>query len=339
MTDLRSDTVTRPTEAMRRAMFDAPVGDDVFGEDPSVFALEEKICAVFGTEAAVFTPTATMSNQIAIKLHTQPLDEVICDRTAHIYNYEVGGYAFHSGCSIRYIQGDRGVFTAEDVLRNINPDDVHKPVTRLVNIENTVNRGGGRIYPMDTLREISAVCTAQGLRLHLDGSRLFNALIASGEPATAFGALFDTITLCFSKGLGCPAGSILTGRKAHMAQARRIRKVMGGGMRQSGVLAAAALYALDYHVQRLADDHACAARLGSVLGTLPYVSALLPVETNILIFQLSDHINDQHFIQHLAEHDIHAFGIGDNWVRFVTHLDISDAMIGHTCDALRAYQG
>lgn len=339
MIDLRSDTVTRPTEAMRKAMFDAAVGDDVFGEDPSVFALEEKICQLFGTEAAVFTPTATMSNQIAIKLHTQPLDEIICDRTSHIYNYEVGGYAFHSGCSIRYIQGDRGVFTAEDVLRNINPDDVHKAVTRLVNIENTVNRGGGRIYPLHTLEEISAVSRSRGLRVHLDGSRLFNAIVASGTPADAYGRLCDTITLCFSKGLGCPAGSILTGNKAHMAQARRIRKVMGGGMRQSGVLASAALYALDHHVGRLADDHALASAIGAELAELAYVTELLPVETNIVIFHLAGHIDDQAFISHLAERDIHAFAIGDNWVRFVTHLDISGEMLSPVTEALRSFRG
>lgn len=339
MIDLRSDTVTRPTEAMRKAMFDAAVGDDVFGEDPSVFALEEKICRFFGTEAAVFTPTATMSNQIAIKLHTQPLDEIICDRTSHIYNYEVGGYAFHSGCSIRYIQGDRGVFTAEDVLRNINPDDVHKPITRLVNIENTVNRGGGRIYPLETLEEISTLCRSRGLRVHLDGSRLFNAIVASGTPADAYGRLCDTITLCFSKGLGCPAGSILTGKREHMAQARRIRKVMGGGMRQSGVLASAALYALDHHVSRLADDHALAAAIGNVLTELAYVSEVLPVETNIVIFRLAGHIDDQAFIAHLAEHAVHAFAIGDNWVRFVTHLDISEDMRTPITEALRSFRG
>ena len=337
MIDLRSDTVTRPTPAMRAVMAQAEVGDDVFGEDPSILDLEARVCALFGTEEAVFTPTATMSNQIALKLHTQPLDEIICDRTSHIYNYEVGGYAFHSGCSIRYIVGDRGVFDAGQVLKNINPEDVHKPITRLVNIENTCNRGGGRIYPLSDIREIRQVCDAHALRLHMDGSRVFNALVASGISADTYGALFDTITLCFSKGLGCPAGSVLTGKRAHMTQARRIRKVMGGGMRQAGVLAAAATYALQHHIDRLRDDHAIAQVIGATLASLPYVSEMLPVETNIVIFRLADDIDDAAFIAHLAERQIHAFAIGDQWVRFVTHLDITPDMLAPIQAALRAF--
>lgn len=338
MIDLRSDTVTKPTIAMRSAMAQAQVGDDVFGEDPSILALESKICQLFGTEAAVFTPTATMSNQIAIKLHTQPLDEIICDRTSHIYNYEVGGYAFHSGCSIRYVEGDRGVFSADDVRKNINPDDVHKAVTRLVNIENTSNRGGGRIYPLADIQAIKTVCTEYDMRLHMDGSRAFNALVASGVSADVYGAVFDTITLCFSKGLGCPAGSILTGRRSHMLQARRIRKVMGGGMRQAGVLAAAALYALEHHVDRLAEDHAFAHALGEQLRALSYVHQILPVETNIVIFQLDSAVRDTDFIQHLAQHNIHAFAIGDQWVRFVTHLDITADMHAPIMQALQVFK-
>lgn len=337
--DLRSDTVTKPTQAMRTAIAQAQVGDDVFGEDPAIRALEEKICQLFGTEAAVFTPTATMSNQIAIKLHTHPLDEIICDRTAHIYNYEVGGYAFHSGCSIRYVEGDRGVFTAEDVRKNINPDDVHKAITRLVNIENTCNRGGGRVYPLADIHAIKAVCDAHQLRLHMDGSRAFNAMVAAGVTADDYGAVFDTITLCFSKGLGCPAGSILTGRRDQMVQARRIRKVMGGGMRQAGVLAAAALYALDHHVERLAEDHALAHQIGEQLQTLTYVEEILPVETNIIIFKLAAPISDEAFIQHLAQHGILAFAIGENWVRFVTHLDITTDMHAPIMEALQAFRG
>jgi threonine aldolase len=322
MIDLRSDTVTKPSAAMRAFMMEAEVGDDVFGEDPSINALEEKVCALFGTEAAMFAPTATMSNQIALKILTHPLDEIICDRTSHIYNYEVGGYAFHSGCSIRYLQGERGIFTAEDVIKNINPEDVHKSITRLVSLENTSNRGGGKTYPIATIRAIKQVCDNNNLFLHLDGSRVMNAIVASGDNPQEYGQLFDTITICFSKGLGCPMGSVLTGKKIHMDKARRVRKVFGGGMRQAGIMAAAAIYALDNNVQRLADDHTLAQQIASVLTTMPYVSEMLSVETNIVIFRLQENVSDNMFIAHLAQHDIHAFAIGDNWVRFVTHLDI-----------------
>lgn len=337
MIDLRSDTVTKPTVQMRAVMAAAEVGDDVFIEDPTILRLEQRICEMFGTEMALFTPTATMSNQIAIKILTQPLDEIICDRTSHIYSYEVGGYAFHSGCSIRYVEGDRGVFSTDDVLCNINPIDVHKPITRLVSLENTVNRGGGRVYPMPVIREIAEVCRAQELRLHLDGSRLFNAHVAGGDPLQAYGAMFDTITLCFSKGLGCPVGSILTGKKQHLDKARRIRKVMGGGMRQAGIMAAAALYALDHHIDRLADDHKLAQQAGSQLQTLGYVEELLPVETNIVIFKLRNNVSDTAFIEHLDKHGIKAFAIGGNWVRFVYHLDIDAQMAPRIAQALAEF--
>lgn len=332
--DLRSDTVTKPSVEMRAAMASAQVGDDVFMEDPSILELEQKICEMFGTEMALFTPTATMSNQIALKILTHPLDEIICDRTAHIYSYEVGGYAFHSGCSIRYVEGDRGVFSAIDVIKQINPDDVHKPITRVVSIENTVNRGGGRIYPIETIAEIAAVCREKGLSFHLDGSRLFNALVASGADAKQFGELFDTITLCFSKGLGCPAGSILTGKAIHLQKARRVRKVMGGGMRQAGVLAAAGLYALEHNISRLAEDHQRAAETGNALNKLSYVESVLPVETNIVIFRLRENISDEKFIQYLNHLGIKAFAIGDNWVRFVFHLDIISGMEEKIASAL-----
>ena len=335
--DLRSDTVTQPTAAMRAFMLKAPVGDDVFGEDPSILELEQKICSLFGTDAAMFTPTATMSNQIAIKLLTQPLDEVICDRTSHIYSYEVGGFAFHSGCSVRYLFGERGVFTAADVAANINPDDVHKPITRMVNIENTVNRGGGKIFPLTEITSIHAVCKAQGLKMHLDGSRLFNAMVAAGTNAKDYGKLFDTITLCFSKGLGAPVGSVLTGKKEHLDKARRIRKVFGGGMRQAGIMAAGCIYALNHHIDRLAEDHLMARRIEQKVVSLAYVETILPVETNIIIFRLKQGINDTHFIDHLAQHDIHAFAIGDNWVRFVTHLDIHPEMESAIYSALENF--
>ncbi len=338
MIDLRSDTVTKPTAAMRNYMMQASVGDDVFGEDPSINALEAKVCKLFGTEAALFTPTATMSNQIAIKILTQPLDEIICDRTAHIYSYEVGGYAFHSGCSIRYINGERGILTANDILNNINPEDVHKPITSLVCLENTANRGGGKIFPLHTMQSIQNVCTSNNLKLHLDGSRVMNALVASGDNAAEYGKLFDTITICFSKGLGCPMGSVLTGKKVYMDKARRVRKVFGGGMRQAGIMAAACIYGLDNHVERLAEDHAHAKQIENTLLQLSYINGILSVETNIVIFRLAENINDKDFIQYLAKNDIHAFAIGDNWVRFVTHLDVNAEQIEQVNTTLKNYK-
>jgi len=328
--DLRSDTFTKPSPEMRAFMLNAEVGDDVFGEDPTINELENKICKLFGTEAAMFTPTATMSNQIALKILTNPLDEIICDRTAHIFNYEVGGYAFHSGCSIRYLEGDRGVFTADSVSNNINAEDVHKTITKLVSIENTSNRGGGKIFPLTEIENIKKVCDKNQLYLQLDGSRLFNALVETKENASVYGNLFDTITLCFSKGLGCAFGSVLTGKNIHLKKARRIRKVFGGGMRQAGIMAAGCIYALDNNIDRLRQDHQLAKYIEQQLMLCNFVSEILPVETNIIIFKLHDNINDISFIEHLAQNDIHAFAIGDNWVRFVTHLDISADMAEHT---------
>jgi len=328
--DLRSDTITKPSPEMRAFMLNAEVGDDVFGEDPTINELENKICKLFGTEAAMFTPTATMSNQIALKILTNPLDEIICDRTAHIYNYEVGGYAFHSGCSIRYLEGERGVFTADSVSKNINAEDVHKTITKLVSIENTSNRGGGKIFPLTEIENIKKVCDKNQLYLQLDGSRLFNALVETKENASVYGNLFDTITLCFSKGLGCAFGSVLTGKNIHLKKARRIRKVFGGGMRQAGIMAAGCIYALDNNIDRLRQDHQLAKYIEQQLMLCNFVSEILPVETNILIFKLHDNINDISFIEHLAQNDIHAFAIGDNWVRFVTHLDITADMAEHT---------
>ena len=328
--DLRSDTFTKPSAEMKEYMLKAEVGDDVFGEDPTINELENKICKMFGTEAAMFTPTATMSNQIALKLLTNPLDEIICDRTAHIYNYEVGGYAFHSGCSIRYLEGERGIITADAISKNINPEDVHKTITKLVSLENTANRGGGKIYPTAEIENIKKVCDTNQLNLHLDGSRLFNALVETKEDASVYGKLFDTITLCFSKGLGCAFGSVLTGKNIHLKKARRIRKVFGGGMRQAGIMAAGCIFALENNIDRLRQDHQLAKYIEQQLMMCNFVSDILPVETNIIIFKLHDNINDGSFIEHLAQNNIHALAIGNNWVRFVTHLDISADMTEHT---------
>ncbi len=321
--DLRSDTITKPTDQMRAFMMHAEVGDDVFGEDPSINLLEERIKEIFGTEAAVFCPSATMANQIAIKLLTQPLDEIICDRSSHIYNYEVGGYAFHSGCSIRYLNGDRGVFTAQDVADNINPDDVHKTITSLVSIENTVNRGGGKIFPLKAIREIAGLCREKNIHLHMDGSRLFNAMVATGDKGTDFGKELDTISICLSKGLGCPVGAVLTGKDVYLSKARRIRKVFGGGLRQAGILAAAGLYALDHHLERLAEDHHLARILYDAAMQCKYIESIMEPETNILIFKLKSEINDESYINYLASKGVKAFTIGGNQVRFVTHLNVS----------------
>src|ERR1700761_2012732 len=253
--DLRSDTVTRPTPAMLDAMMTARVGDDVFGEDPSINQLEKMAAGLFGMDAAVYCPSGTMSNQIAIKCHTQPGDEVICEKSSHVYIYEGGGIAFNSGSQVRALDGDRGRITAEQVSQAINPDDVHRARTSLVSLENTCNRGGGSCYDIEEIKKIRQVCSDHQLKLHLDGARLFNALVATGQTAAEYGEVFDSISICLNKGLGCPIGSILMGPAPYIRQARRVRKVFGGGMRQAGFMAAAGIYALHNNIDRLAADH------------------------------------------------------------------------------------
>lgn len=331
MTDFRSDTVTRPTDGMRRAMMDAKVGDDVFGEDPSVNALQEKISALFGMEAALFCPSGTMTNQIAIKVHTQPGDEVVCADNAHVYVYEGGGIARNSGSQARVLQGDRGRITAGQVLQAINPDDVHKPHTSLVCLENTANRGGGSCYDFEEIKKIKEVCKAHSLKLHLDGARLFNALIAKNETPEQYGKIFDSISICLSKGLGCPVGSVLLGTKDFIARARRVRKVFGGGMRQAGFLAAAGIYALNHHVGRLAEDHTHAVKIAETLGQTDFIGEILPVETNILIFEVKGKYTAATLAQKLKENNILVIPISANQIRIVTHLDISDEMTEDTC--------
>ena len=327
MIDLRSDTVTRPTPEMLQAMFSARVGDDVLKDDPTVNALEEKISTLFGTEAALFCPSGTMSNQIAIKVHTRPGDEVICHKLSHVYYYEGGGIAFNSGSSVCLLEGDHGRITAEDVEAHVNPDDIHRPVTRLVSVENTMNKGGGAIYDFNELKKIGGVCKLHGLGYHLDGARLFNALVETKESPRLYGELFDSISICLSKGLGAPVGSLLLGSKTFIKQASRVRKVMGGGMRQSGYLAAAGIYALDNHIERLKEDHHRARLIGEELKKLSYVEEVFPVETNILIFKLNDKMKDTHFINKLAEQDIHAVIFSPQTIRFVTHLDFTNEMM------------
>lgn len=333
--DYRSDTVTRPTPGMKAAMDAAPVGDDVFGEDPSVNALEARSAALFGMEAGLFCPSGTMTNQIAIRVHCRPGDEVICDWSAHIYQYEGGGIAANSGASVRLLNGDRGRVSAKMVQEAINPDDVHKPRTALVSLENTSNRGGGSCYELSDLKAIRQVCDANGLPLHLDGARLFNALVAKGQSPMEMGQVFHTISVCLSKGLGSPVGSVLLGPKDFIHKARRVRKLFGGGMRQAGSIAAAGSYALDHHVERLAEDHHRAALLAEVLAQQSWVKAVLPVETNILIFEVADTHNAPELVAAFKEKGILAYAIAPTQVRLVTHLDISEKMINETISIFR----
>lgn len=325
--DLRSDTVTRPTPGMLEAMLHAQVGDDVFREDSTVTALENRLAADFGVEAGIFCPSGTMTNQIAIKMHTQPADEVICDKTAHVYVYEGGGIAFNSGCQVRTLEGDRGRITAAQVTSSINPDDVHRACTRLVCLENTANRGGGSCYDFQEIQAIREVCDRHGLVLHLDGARIYNALIHKEETTKQYGKVFDSISICLSKGLGCPVGSVLVGRKKDIDRARRIRKVFGGGMRQAGYLAAAGLYALDNHVDRLVEDHKHAVQLAEALRERDFVGDILPVETNIVIFTVKGRYSAASLAEALRGHDIFTVAIAPTQIRMVTHLDISTDMV------------
>lgn len=321
--DLRSDTLTKPSVGMREAMYAAPLGDDVFGEDPTVNALEEKIAALFGKEAALFCPSGTMTNQIAIRLHTGPQKEVICHQHSHIYLYEGGGIMANSMASVKLLTGDFGKITASQVAESINPDDVHAPETTLVSLENTMNKGGGSIYTLDEVRPIQALCQEKGLKLHLDGARLFNALVETGDAPADWGNLFDTISICLSKGLGCPIGSVLLGTKVDIKRARKVRKVFGGGMRQAGFLAAAGIYALDHQVVRLKEDHRRARSLGEFLMKAPYVVEVLPVATNIVIARLEG-ISPENYLQELSSKGIKGVKFGKDLVRFVTHLDFGD---------------
>lgn len=335
--DLRSDTVTKPTPAMLEAMFHAEVGDDVYGEDPSVNALEQKVANLFGKEAALFCPSGTMTNQIAIRILTQPQEEVICDRMAHIYNYEAGGIMANSHASVRLIHSSYGKFTPEDILENINPDDIHFPTTALVALENTVNKGGGCYYNAIEIEAISKLSKEKGLKMHLDGARIFNALVATGEKAEIHGKYFDTISVCFSKGLGAPVGSALLGTKEHIKKAKRVRKLFGGGMRQAGYLATAAIYALDNHIERLADDHRRAKILAETLAQLPCVAQVVPVYTNIVIFQLIDSLSPTDFSAWLKAQGILANPFSKQSIRMVTHLDFDDAMLEKVVKVLKSY--
>jgi threonine aldolase len=334
MIDYRSDTVTRPTKRMLEAMFSAPVGDDVFGEDPSINELEKLAADMFGMEAALFCPSGTMTNQIAIKCHTQPGDEVICDVNSHIYQYEGGGIAFNSGSSVKLIYGDRGRINASLVKESINADDVHKARTTLVSLENTSNRGGGSCYELDDIKAIRQVCDENGLMLHLDGARLFNALVAKGQSAKDYGQLFHSISICLSKSLGCPVGSLLLGSREFIKKARRIRKVFGGGMRQAGYLAAAGIYALNNHIDRLQEDHKHTKMLAEALQKKDIVEEVYPVETNIIIFKLKPGLTPVALVEKMKQKDIYWYAISPTQVRIVVHLDITPEMIDKTIKAI-----
>ena len=333
--DLRSDTVTKPTKGMLEAMLQAKTGDDVYKEDPTVNALEERLSTMFGMDQALFFPTGTMANQTAIKLHTNPGDQIICDSNAHIYHYEGGGASFNSGVSCKLIQGQGGMFTAEQVEEAINPPDFyHSPLTALVEIENTANRGGGSCWDFEEIKKIREVCSQNDLGLHLDGARFWNALVAKKESAKDYGQMFDTISVCLSKGLGCPIGSVLIGKKELMKDAIRIRKILGGGMRQVGYLAAAGLYALDHHIDRLAEDHKKAKELETVLKSLEIVKFVQKVETNIIIFELKNRADESSFLNYLSERHINRSGMGSGKLRIVTHLDYTDDMHASVLDIL-----
>lgn len=335
--NLISDTVTKPTPGMLNAMMSAKVGDDVFGEDPTVNELEVKAATLFGKEAALYCPSGTMTNQIAIKTHTNPLDEVICDHYSHIYQYETGGYAFNSGVAINLIEGKNGKITASQVEQAIKPLYDWLPKSRLVVLENTCNKGGGSYYTIDEIKPIQHICTERGLKLHLDGARLFNALVETQESTLDVGSFFDSISICLSKGLGAPVGSLLIGTLSFIREARRFRKVMGGGMRQAGYLAAAGIYALDHHVERLKTDNAQAKQIGEVLAEMSYVKKVRPVRSNIVIFDLEERYTAETFLARLKENGILASAFGPQTVRFVTHLDINAAMIDQTLTTLKQF--
>lgn len=327
MINLISDTVTKPTPEMLKHMMAAEVGDDVFKVDPSVNHLQSKLADMFGMEAGLFCPSGTMTNQIAIKVHTQPLDELICDHYSHVYQYETAGYSFNSGIGVNLIKGSNGKITVDQIRKAIKPVHDWLPISKLVVLENSCNKGGGSYYHLEEIKPITALCKKRNLKLHLDGARLFNVLVETNESTQDVGSCFDSISICLSKGLGAPVGSVLLGTKEFITQARRFRKVMGGGMRQAGYMAAACTYALNHHIDRLKEDNQRAKTLGAILEKQTYVSSVRPVQTNIVIFDLIKGITAEDYIGQLEKFGILASPFGPNTVRFVTHLDITQDMI------------
>ena len=339
MIDLRSDTVTRPTSGMLEFMMNSPVGDDVYGEDPTVNQLQDRMAAMFGMEAALFCPSGTMCNQIAIRINTQPQDQVICDEQSHIYLYEGGGIAAHSMVSVRLVKGDYMRISPEQVEKNINIDNPHFPRTKLVSLENTCNKGGGSYYSIADVAAISEVCKNNDLRLHIDGARLFNALVATGDNPADYSRYVDTISICLSKGLGAPVGSILLGSKEAIKHALRVRKMFGGGMRQAGYLAAAGLYALDHHISRLAEDHDHARKIGVALAKCDWIAELMPVHTNIICFKPNPEIGGVDAMgNYLHKEGIKFSTFGEGYMRFVTHLGITAEMVDRVCETLTTFE-
>lgn len=322
--ELRSDTFTLPTPGMRDAMFSAPLGDDVFGEDPSVLALESKLANMFHKEAALFCPSGTMSNQMAISATVSKGQEVICDELSHIYLYEGGGIMANAGASVKLLKGDLGRLTKSQIEAAISPDDIHACESAMVSLENTVNKGGGSVYSSESLDEISNFCKKKEIPLHLDGARIFNAMAVTGQIPSQFGAWFDSISICLSKGLGAPVGSVLVGNEAFIKKAKRIRKRLGGGWRQAGMLAAAGIYALDHQVERLQEDHQRAKAISEICSTLPWVESTLPVVTNIVIVKIREGLNSTIKVAELAQKGIKCSPFGAEYIRFVTHLGFDD---------------
>jgi threonine aldolase len=335
--DLRSDTVTRPSPGMRAAIANAEVGDDVLGDDPTVNRLQERMAAMLGKEAALFVPSGSMANQVSIRSVCEPGDEIIIDETTHSYNYEAAGPAALSGVSMRIIPGQRGIFNAAQVEAAVRPLNAHFPHSRLVIIENTNNRGGGSIWPLETVADIRPVADRHGLHLHMDGARLMNACVATGRKPTEYTRHVDSVSLCFSKGLGAPVGSIVAGPQPFVTRCHRFRKMFGGGMRQAGILAAAALYALDHNIERLTEDHAHARRLAEAIAELPGIR-LDPrtVETNILIFEIDPRLaTAADFVARLHAQGVWILATAPNKARAVTHLDVSAAQIDHAINVFR----
>ena len=323
--DLRSDTVTVPSKGMLEFMMDSNVGDDVYGEDPTVNQLQNKVASIFGKDVGMFFPSGTMANQTAIKLHTNPGEQIICDKYSHIYNYEGGGASFNSGVSFNLINGERGMFNAKQAADSINPKDFyHSPLSSLIAVENTTNKGGGACWNINELKQIKKIAKLNNLGMHLDGARIWNALIANGDNPLEIGKIFDTISVCLSKGLGCPIGSVLIGDKNIMNNALRIRKILGGGMRQAGYLANAGLYALDNNIERLSEDHKKAKEIGEVLMKSKFIKSVEKIETNIVIFQLQEDINEFSFIKKLNKLNIKLISMGSNKLRLVTHLNYTN---------------
>ncbi len=334
--NLTSDTVTKPSKAMLEFMMQAEVGDDVFRTDPSVNNLESYTVDMFGMEAALFCPSGTMANQIAIKAHTNALDEMICHKLSHVYLYELGGYAFNSGIAVELLDGPHGKITADQIKKVIKPEADWLPNSKLVVLENTANKAGGSYYNLDEIKPISKLCKEENLALHLDGARLFNALVETGESTKDVGAEFDSISICISKGLGAPVGSVLIGKKTFIAKARKLRKMMGGGMRQAGYLAAACQYALMHNIERLKEDHERAQAIGTILEQLPFVHNIRPIQSNIIIFDVKNKYTGDQFVEALKSQNIHTAKMGVDTIRFVFHLDIKEEMVSRLKEVLYA---